>query len=163
MDRSDEDPQICSCNLDDFHCGKSKICVPGDMVCDGVKDCPNGEDEGKCLSLNTEEHNRTNAGEVMTRTAGVWHSGCFDLNYSTLQLEEICYKLGFSGSSANQLTPPHSLKTLTTLRPVMDTFDVVWLRRNPGNRFKLRIRTGHDPYVKFVPDKRCHRLFIACI
>lgn len=26
-------------------------CVPIDMVCDNVKDCPNGEDERTCIGL----------------------------------------------------------------------------------------------------------------
>ncbi|CAG9768789.1 unnamed protein product [Ceutorhynchus assimilis] len=163
MDRTDEDPDICSCKLGDFQCGKLNKCVPQDMVCDGVEDCPNGEDEAACLILKTENREKTNAGEVMTRTAGIWHNGCFNSNYSTTQLEQICTQLGFDGGSASQLTPPHNTTELTTLRPILDSFEVVWLRRQPGNKMKLRMRTGYNPYVTFLADEDCHRLFIACI
>lgn len=30
---------------------RSKRCVAPDMVCDGVPDCPEGEDEEQCMAL----------------------------------------------------------------------------------------------------------------
>ncbi|XP_030766039.1 uncharacterized protein LOC115890059 isoform X2 [Sitophilus oryzae] len=163
MDRSDEDPDICSCKLNDFECGKSNKCVSQEMVCDGFKDCPHGEDETVCLSLQSSNHEVTNAGEVMSRTAGIWHSGCFEPSYSMTSLEKICKKLGFTGGSASQLPSPKNISTQITLRPIMDKFDVVWIRRSPGNKLKIRMRSGNVPYVRLVPDDKCHRLFVACI
>lgn len=38
-----------------FRCGRNSegrdSCVAMDMVCDGINDCPNGEDEKKCIGL----------------------------------------------------------------------------------------------------------------
>ncbi|XP_060524589.1 serine protease nudel-like [Cylas formicarius] len=163
MDRTDEDPNICPCELEGFQCGITNKCISQEMVCDGIDDCPHGEDEKTCLSLKTEDQARMNAGEVLTRTAGVWHSGCFSLTYTSSQLEDICTRLGFAENSATQLTPPRNVSSMSALRPTFDEFDVVWLRRMAGNLFKLRLRTGNDPYVKFEEDNTCHRLFIACL
>ncbi|XP_050314340.1 serine protease nudel isoform X2 [Anthonomus grandis grandis] len=159
FDRSDENPEICTCQPGSFQCGQNK-CVSPEMVCDDFKDCPNGEDEQNCLTLKAEGD--SNAGEVLTRTGGILHGGCFKSEYSMSILENICLKLGFEESSGHQLIPSVNA-TLTALRPVFDSYNVVWLRRNPDNRMKLRLRTGNEPYVKFVMDDSCHRLFIACI
>ncbi|KAF5284904.1 hypothetical protein FQA39_LY16859 [Lamprigera yunnana] len=35
------------CTIKDFHCSRT-ACVPMSMYCDGVNDCPNGEDERHC-------------------------------------------------------------------------------------------------------------------
>lgn len=42
-----------------FRCGKKTHgvdkCVAPDMVCDGVRDCPNGEDEQTCIGLSAPD------------------------------------------------------------------------------------------------------------
>ncbi|XP_076268925.1 serine protease nudel isoform X2 [Rhynchophorus ferrugineus] len=163
MDRSDEDPSLCTCKSTDFRCERSSNkCVSHDMVCDGIKDCPDGEDEATCMSLESTNH-ITNAGEVMTRTAGIWHPGCFEASYSMSQLEEMCNHLGFTGGSASQLPVPKNISSHVASRPVLDAFYVVWIRKQRGSKLKLSLRTGNEPYVSFVPDDQCFRLFIACI
>lgn len=106
---------------------------------------------------------RFNAGEVLTRTAGIWHTGCFKQNYTTAELEEICNKLGFNGTNANQLTPSRAGDQFTSARPVLTPFEVVWIRKQSGNRLNFGLRTGYDPYVMFMPDTTCFRLFLACM
>ncbi|RZB39016.1 Ldl recept a domain containing protein, partial [Asbolus verrucosus] len=149
-DRSDEDPR------------KTELCISKEMVCDGFKDCPGGDDESTCYSLRTN-FSRVDSGEVMRRTAGVWHSGCFTRNHTTSELEEICERLGFAGGSARQLIPPEDMDNVTMMNPVRDRFDVVWIRRARGNKLRLRLRTGNEPYVKFMKDSACHKLFIECL
>nr|XP_023023966.1 serine protease nudel [Leptinotarsa decemlineata] len=162
-DRSDEDPELCSCQTNSFRCVSSNMCVAQDMICDGHKDCPNGEDELICYNLFSEGEKTTNAGEVMTRTGGIWHPGCFNSHYTVAELEEICDKLGFPDSNANQLIPPRNIGNITALRPVIDHFSMVWIYRNPQYKFKLGMRTGNEPYVSFVEDGNCFRLFLACM
>ncbi|KAK5649545.1 hypothetical protein RI129_000574 [Pyrocoelia pectoralis] len=103
LDRSDEDPQVCKCTYSSFVCGRSGKCVTHDVVCDGYTDCPNGEDELHCISLISSQISPLT--EVQIRTAGVWHPGCFSNTVSTLQLEEICAKIGYTGRSAKRLIP----------------------------------------------------------
>ncbi|CAG9823853.1 unnamed protein product [Phaedon cochleariae] len=163
LDRSDEDPLFCSCRKDDFNCISVDVCVRNDMVCDGIEDCPNGEDEKVCYDLSSSRGRRSNAGEVMKRTGGIWHSGCFNISYNTEELEHICEQLGFFNSTPIQLKPPQDIGNMTTSRPVIDNFDLIWIHRNQGNKFSLSIRRGNEPFVKFVPDDHCYRLFVACL
>lgn len=95
----------------------------------------------------------------MRRTGGIWHSGCFARNHTTSELEEICERLGFAGGSA-KLVPPQD--TNLALKAVLDRFDFV---RNQirGSKLKIRFRTGNEPYVKFVEDPDCHKLYLECL
>jgi hypothetical protein len=149
-------------------------------VCDGFEDCPGGEDESRCYSFKTNlarylnnihyiVPSRSNyylysisSGEVMKRTAGVWHSGCFARNHTMSELEEICERLGFAGGSARQLIPPEDTNNVAT-NPVMDRFDIVWIRRGEGSELKLQLRTGNEPYVRFMEDSNCHKLYVECL
>ncbi|CAG9836716.1 unnamed protein product [Diabrotica balteata] len=139
------------------------MCVPNDMVCDEVEDCPNGEDEKVCRNIVTEHNEPSNAGELVSSTGGLWHPGCFKQNYTKEELVKICDELAYLGGTANQLNPPKSVHNITALRPVIDSFDMVWIRREKNNRLMLGVRTGNEPYVSFVPDNECFRLFLACL
>lgn len=99
----------------------------------------------------------------MTRTAGIWHTGCFKQNYTDAELDEMCHQLGFKGRSANQLTPSRSGDSFSSTRPVLSPFEIVWIRKQPGNKLNFGMRTGNEPYVTFVPDEKCYRLFLACL
>lgn len=39
------------CKNGQFICGSSKVCIDQGKVCDGMQDCPLGEDEKKCAAL----------------------------------------------------------------------------------------------------------------
>ncbi|XP_066138197.1 uncharacterized protein ndl [Euwallacea fornicatus] len=161
-DRTDEDPDICDCKPSSYQCGNSNKCVPLSLVCDGQKDCPNGEDEGTCLSMRAPESEKRNAGEVITRTAGIWHSGCFKLAYSSTELNELCAKLGFEGTTGYQLSDKANQTNLAS-RPVLGLFDVVWLNRVPKRQMKMLMRSSSEPAVSFTKDDSCYRLFLACV
>lgn len=38
-----------------FRCSSSTKCLKGNLVCNGVKDCPNGEDEEDCVDTCNED------------------------------------------------------------------------------------------------------------
>uniref|UniRef100_A0A6P7FDM3 Serine protease nudel-like n=1 Tax=Diabrotica virgifera virgifera TaxID=50390 RepID=A0A6P7FDM3_DIAVI len=162
-DRSDEDPKICPCKSNSFQCVSVNMCVPNDMVCDEIEDCPNGEDEKICKNIVTVHNEPSNAGELVSNTGGLWHPGCFKQNYTKEELVKICDDLAYLGGTANQLNPPKNVHNVTALRPVIESFDMVWIRREKNNRLMLGLRTGNEPYVSFVPDNECFRLFLACL
>ncbi|XP_056642016.1 serine protease nudel-like [Diorhabda sublineata] len=163
MDRTDEDPQICPCKPNSFNCSNSNLCISNDMVCDGTPDCPIGSDEKLCYNIVNEQNETTNAGELISRTGGIWHSGCFRNNYTPQEIEQICQNLGFSGGTSDQLEPPNTIYDINTMRPKIDDFDVIWLRRYPNEQFRIGLRTGNEPYVSFIPDDDCYKLFLACL
>ena len=39
---------MTACTKSQFECS-GKSCIAKTMICDGVKDCPNGEDERNCV------------------------------------------------------------------------------------------------------------------
>ncbi|VEN60340.1 unnamed protein product [Callosobruchus maculatus] len=160
-DKTDEDQQICRCTDTSFKCNSTNTCIPKESVCDGFRDCRDGEDEDTCLVISTDNPESLKTGEVMVRTGGLWHSGCFPQNMTTTELTAICTELGHTGSSASRFTPP--LENLRSSRAVIDHFSTTWIRRQPGNKFKLSARTGSEPYVKFVEDQTCFKLFISCL
>jgi hypothetical protein len=43
------------CKNGQFVCGSSRFCVDQSRVCDGISDCPHGEDEKKCAALIDDE------------------------------------------------------------------------------------------------------------
>lgn len=49
-------PKTEWCRDGQFVCGNSRFCVDQSNVCDGVRDCPHGEDEKKCAALIDDEH-----------------------------------------------------------------------------------------------------------
>ena len=41
-------PAGSSCQANEFTCSLSRACVPLAFLCNGVGECPNGEDESRC-------------------------------------------------------------------------------------------------------------------
>ncbi|KAJ3666758.1 hypothetical protein Zmor_002189 [Zophobas morio] len=159
-DRGDE--KNCPCQFPtNITCGETDLCISQEMLCDGFRDCPDGEDESPCYSLKTSLRSM-HSGEVLKRTAGVWHSGCFARNLTTTKLEQICQRLGFSGSSARALEAPKGTHN-SARKPIIDRFDVVWIRGGEESGRWLQMRTGNEPYVKFMEDANCYKLFITCL
>ncbi|KAL1501395.1 hypothetical protein ABEB36_006719 [Hypothenemus hampei] len=161
-DRSDEDPKLCGCKPQHFRCKNENVdmCVSMEMVCDGHNDCPNGEDEAECLMIDSPTGIKANAGELLRRNSGIWHSGCFKQSYPSHELNYFCTELGFNGTSAHQLSS--TKENLTALKPRLDPFHVVWLNRHPGRRLRMVLRSGNNALVSFVKDDQCFRLNIAC-
>lgn len=106
---------------------------------------------------------RDNAGEIISCTSGEWHPGCFTENPSPTELKQICMDLGFRKGAAMKLPTPSTANNMTSSRPVIDPFNVVWINKNVGNKLRLGMRTGNEPYVSFQPGSDCYRLFIECL
>ncbi|CAB3237996.1 unnamed protein product [Arctia plantaginis] len=166
-DRSDEDPMFCKCFAKNtYKCGgnfRVDHCVPQDTVCDGVRDCPNGEDEQTCIALNAPQGTPHGIGQVIVRSHGVWHSKCYPTqNHTKSELEAICAELGFISGHAKQI---HQIEDLT-VHPhnnlVLDSFTNVILNNNTI----IKMRNTHEPMAKAVYDKElqdCYPVFIECL
>ncbi|KAB0800716.1 hypothetical protein PPYR_06455 [Photinus pyralis] len=160
LDRSDEDPEDCKCTHSNFACGRSGKCVSHDVVCDGFRDCPSGEDEMHCIALISSQISSLT--EVQERTSGVWHPVCFSRTVTTLQLEEICKQIGYTGRSAKRLIPGENV-VRHGVRAITHNFENIWIRPNEKNKFLLAFRYGNEPYVTLKADVKCYRLFLQCL
>lgn len=100
----------------------SNRCVPNAVVCNNNNDCSYGEDEADCLALypkyykyirnlketrvsSLESHNffyfSDNFALIIEQKYGIWEAKCFSKN-STVNLFEICSRLGYKSASAVQ-------------------------------------------------------------
>lgn len=103
----------------------------------------------------------TKPGEILTRTAGVWHPGCFAESVAQEDLQDICRQLGLADQNATSFHPATKDKIVKS--PVKDTFNGVWLNKSQNVKFMLAIRKGRKPYVSFINSTDCHRLFLECL
>ncbi|XP_064071521.1 serine protease nudel isoform X2 [Vanessa tameamea] len=165
-DRSDEDPMYCKCFAKEaYKCSQvsnnEDYCVASDMVCDGIRDCPNGEDERTCIGLRSPDGTPYGVGEVIVRSHGVWYSKCFPKqNHTRSELEEICKTLGFISGHAKELTMPR-VTTDKHNNVVVDTFSNITLNLNTT----ITLRNSHTPIARAVVDERedCYPVFIECL
>ncbi|XP_041970500.1 serine protease nudel [Aricia agestis] len=166
-DRSDEDPSFCKCFAkQSFDCrggnNNENYCVAMDMVCDGVRDCPNGEDESKCLALHAPKGNPNGAGEVVVRSHGIWHSKCYQTqNHTKSELENICRELGFVSGHSKQLTVSDNLRPYPYNNVILDDFSEITL----NDKTSVKLRNTHLPIAKPVNEvkENCYPLFLECL
>ncbi|XP_032513112.2 serine protease nudel [Danaus plexippus] len=165
-DRSDEDPTFCKCFAKKaYKCTGMSIdedyCVATDMVCDGVLDCPNGDDERTCIGLSSAQGTPHGIGEVIIRSHGVWYSKCYTKqNHTKSELEAICRELGFIGGHAKQLPDPKGMPNPYN-NIVIDMFSDVMLNNNTI----IKLRNTPNPIARAVTQdiKECYPVFIECL
>ncbi|XP_048007438.1 serine protease nudel [Leguminivora glycinivorella] len=168
-DRSDEDPKFCKCHSKENHrCGASsngkvEYCVAHDMVCDGVRDCPNGEDEMSCLGLTAQAFAPKGTGIVTVLSHGVWHAKCYDKpTHSRLELENICRELNYFSGHAKQLKTPENHEYNLHTNIVLEPFNELVL----NNMTKIKMRSTDTPIARAIMEnlgnKKCYLLNIEC-
>ncbi|XP_011256317.2 serine protease nudel isoform X3 [Camponotus floridanus] len=157
LDKTDESPKMCQCTQTSFKCNTTNdnVCISQDFVCDGDKDCPNGEDEEECTKIEESTDNRPGTGEVMQQSYGVWHSQCFSSPVTSQEEATIvCQKLGYTDGKID-------FENQTLSEPVVPSRDDFYMvRLNPNTWITMR----HDkPLITLVqPEEPCHRLFVTC-
>ncbi|CAH2105761.1 unnamed protein product [Euphydryas editha] len=166
QDRSDEDPMFCKCFAKQaYKCSQTSsdedYCVPIDMVCDNVRDCPNGDDERTCIGLKSSKGTPHGIGEVIVRSHGVWYSKCYPKqNHTRSELEAICRSLGFIGGHAKQLPMPN-ITTIQHNAVIIDTFSDITLNRNTT----IKLRNNNMPIARAVVNEieDCYPVYIECL
>ncbi|XP_063824168.1 serine protease nudel [Ostrinia nubilalis] len=166
-DRSDEDPMFCKCFAKHtYQCGRTadvEHCVAPDVVCDGINDCPNGEDESTCVGLYAPQGTGYGKGQVIVRSHGVWHTKCYpNKKHSKSELEAICRELGFISGHAKELEISNKFKPHPYNNVLVDPFSDVLL----NNRTQVKLRNSHAPLARAIFDDQlnnCHPVFIECM
>ncbi|XP_051870454.1 transmembrane protease serine 3-like [Pristis pectinata] len=72
-----------------FQCPASSLCLWYSARCDGVKDCPSGEDELGCVRVSGK------SSVVQIYAGGVWRTVCWE-GWNTLHGTAACKQLGYS-------------------------------------------------------------------
>ena len=69
------------CQPGQYVCPNSKTCIDRTRICDGLRDCPNGDDERHCVAVaqdveSAEEMIYSTSGYLMVRRNGRWGKLC---------------------------------------------------------------------------------------
>ena len=72
-----------------YICPHSKKCIDKSKVCNGFRDCPNGDDESHCVAVaqdveSAEEAVYSSSGYLMVRRQGRWGKLCMQNFESTV-------------------------------------------------------------------------------
>ncbi|CAH0605816.1 unnamed protein product [Chrysodeixis includens] len=167
FDRSDEDPMFCKCFAKKgYSCGtRSGVdhCVSSDVVCDGVRDCPNGEDEQTCIALTKPQGYPYGTGQVIVRSHGVWYAKCYPTqNHTKSELEKICSELGFISGHAKQIHDFDNFIVNPYNHIIVDSFSEI----NLNNNTTLKMRNTQEPIAKAVFNsdlKDCYPVIVECL
>ncbi|XP_076396173.1 serine protease nudel isoform X3 [Megachile rotundata] len=157
-DKTDESPELCPCGGDKLKCRTNignDTCIPQDFICDGEKDCIDGEDEAKCRMLKQFSDDSNGSGEVIRQSYGVWHTECFPNPISSEEASNLCEEMGYSSGDISNET----ITTEELMIPKRDEFYLVRL-----NYFSWMTLRNDKPLITLVKSNdTCHRAFVDCI
>ncbi|XP_050596291.1 serine protease nudel isoform X2 [Bombus affinis] len=156
LDKTDESPEMCSCKDFSFKCETTSgndTCIAQDFICDGVKDCPNGEDEATCRMLKL--YSNDSSGEVIRRSYGVWYTECFTSpTMDEEDLTSLCKFMGYSSGIVNNDT----VLTDEIMVPKRDEFYAVKM-----NEMSWMFLRNDKPLITLEKsNETCYRTFVTC-
>lgn len=140
-----------------------------ESFCDGVNDCPGGEDEHYCYGIQFANHKARESygfGEIMQQTFGLWHSKCFNKTTPPQkdELLQLCQTLGYTEQTRVDIRgvkegPADSPPVKPVLNSVYSPIEL-----NQNLRFLLK---PSQPLAKLVQwdskdNEICRRLEVRC-
>lgn len=71
------------CKPQQYVCSNSKMCINKNKICDGISDCPQGDDERQCVTIasNVEEAKKfpySSQGFLIVQKYGIWGKLCVE-------------------------------------------------------------------------------------
>ncbi|XP_063080639.1 transmembrane protease serine 2 isoform X1 [Cavia porcellus] len=81
------------CSVSGMKCGSSGICVSASLWCDGAEQCPNGEDENRCVRL----YGPNFILQVYSSKRKSWYPVCYD-DWSESYARVACMDMGYGNS-----------------------------------------------------------------
>ncbi|KAI4897366.1 hypothetical protein NFI96_017352 [Prochilodus magdalenae] len=131
-----------------FHCVSSAQCIKTSALCDGVRDCGQGEDELNCVRLSGKHS------ILQVRSKGVWWSVCWEEWSSVLGIYA-CKQLGYN-SYVNSSSLPLSFvesafkKKIVTLNPHFPIIQPSFKVHNPSYLRNSKCRSGLVTVLKCI-------------
>ncbi|XP_042315230.1 transmembrane protease serine 2 isoform X2 [Sceloporus undulatus] len=83
-----------SCSGSKIRCGTTGICVTPSEWCDGIRNCPNGEDENRCVRLFGPEFLL----EVYSSESKDWYPVCYD-DWNDQHGKTACEDMGYNSNT----------------------------------------------------------------
>nr|XP_034181143.1 serine protease nudel [Osmia lignaria] len=158
-DKTDESPELCPCRDDSLKCRTSTgndTCIPQEFICDGDRDCIEGEDEATCRMLKRFSNDSDGSGEIISRSYGVWHTECFPNPISSQEeATNLCKTMGYTSGDVNN-------DTVITEEPMLPRRNEFYLVRL-NNWLWMTLKDDKSMITLVESNDTCHRAFVDCV
>ncbi|XP_057339605.1 serine protease nudel [Microplitis mediator] len=162
LDKSDEAQEICGCLPGSYKCHNSTnpngddYCFPYDFVCDGERDCPNGEDESRCRIVRSKAE-PVGTGIVLKREYGIWFEECFPEVIKTHeQSDEICKTMDYKSGKLLDPVDREKYKPLHALR-VEEFYSL-----DVNGKTTIIIKDDKPIATMVSQPDQCHHAYVRC-